>query len=176
MSTAAMGNGLLGRGKKEIFQSHPFLKWLVPMKFKDQIINTNTELYVVYTFKYLQCTARCGKGLQYRRVECRTFSGKVAKNCKISEKPRSSQECDGLCVPEPGDPGERLWESCVWYIRWAKSYFTCFKDTYICRINLISDCKDVNKISYCPLVKRFRFCDREYFRKMCCKTCSKPRG
>ena len=73
-------------------------------------IKTNTIFCVanISTFNHLQCTARCGKGLQYRRVECRTFTGKAAKNCKISEKPINSQECDGLCVPQPGDPGERL--------------------------------------------------------------------
>ena len=32
-------------------------------------------------------------------------------------------------------------------------------------------CEDKNKVAYCPLVKKFNFCERPYFRKMCCKTC-----
>uniref|UniRef100_A0A8B9JG32 ADAM metallopeptidase with thrombospondin type 1 motif, 10 n=1 Tax=Astyanax mexicanus TaxID=7994 RepID=A0A8B9JG32_ASTMX len=33
------------------------------------------------------------------------------------------------------------------------------------------ECKDVNTVAYCPLVLRFKFCSRAYFRQMCCKTC-----
>ncbi|NXY74397.1 ATS10 metalloproteinase, partial [Glareola pratincola] len=33
------------------------------------------------------------------------------------------------------------------------------------------ECKDVNKVAYCPLVLKFKFCSRTYFRQMCCKTC-----
>nr|XP_015220789.1 PREDICTED: A disintegrin and metalloproteinase with thrombospondin motifs 10 [Lepisosteus oculatus] len=33
------------------------------------------------------------------------------------------------------------------------------------------ECKDVNTVAYCPLVLRFKFCSRPYFRQMCCKTC-----
>lgn len=33
------------------------------------------------------------------------------------------------------------------------------------------ECKDVNKVAYCPLVLKFKFCSRAYFRQMCCKTC-----
>ncbi|XP_062308696.1 A disintegrin and metalloproteinase with thrombospondin motifs 10 [Osmerus eperlanus] len=33
------------------------------------------------------------------------------------------------------------------------------------------ECKDVNTVAYCPLVLRFKFCNRQYFRQMCCKTC-----
>lgn len=32
-------------------------------------------------------------------------------------------------------------------------------------------CVDINKVAYCPLVHKFNFCNRAYFRKMCCKTC-----
>ena len=35
----------------------------------------------------------------------------------------------------------------------------------------LSECKDVNKVAYCPLVLKFQFCSRAYFRQMCCKTC-----
>lgn len=34
-----------------------------------------------------------------------------------------------------------------------------------------AECKDVNTVAYCPLVLRFKFCSRAYFRQMCCKTC-----
>uniref|UniRef100_K7FB11 ADAM metallopeptidase with thrombospondin type 1 motif 10 n=1 Tax=Pelodiscus sinensis TaxID=13735 RepID=K7FB11_PELSI len=36
---------------------------------------------------------------------------------------------------------------------------------------LPAECKDVNKVAYCPLVLKFKFCSRTYFRQMCCKTC-----
>ena len=36
---------------------------------------------------------------------------------------------------------------------------------------LFSECVDNYNFAYCPLVLKFRFCDREYFLKMCCKTC-----
>lgn len=36
---------------------------------------------------------------------------------------------------------------------------------------LLAECKDVNTVAYCPLVLRFKFCSRPYFRQMCCKTC-----
>ena len=36
---------------------------------------------------------------------------------------------------------------------------------------LSPECKDVNKVAYCPLVLKFKFCSRAYFRQMCCKTC-----
>ncbi|XP_073659384.1 A disintegrin and metalloproteinase with thrombospondin motifs 10 isoform X6 [Tursiops truncatus] len=35
----------------------------------------------------------------------------------------------------------------------------------------LEECKDVNKVAYCPLVLKFQFCSRAYFRQMCCKTC-----
>lgn len=34
-----------------------------------------------------------------------------------------------------------------------------------------AECKDVSTVAYCPLVLRFKFCNRPYFRQMCCKTC-----
>lgn len=36
---------------------------------------------------------------------------------------------------------------------------------------LPTECKDVNTVAYCPMVLRFKFCSRPYFRQMCCKTC-----
>ncbi|XP_068265463.1 ciliary microtubule associated protein 1A-like [Nyctibius grandis] len=33
------------------------------------------------------------------------------------------------------------------------------------------ECKDVNKVAYCLLVLKFKFCSWTYFPQMCCKTC-----
>ncbi|KAL5016574.1 hypothetical protein ScPMuIL_006163 [Solemya velum] len=33
------------------------------------------------------------------------------------------------------------------------------------------ECEDRYQISYCPLVLKFGFCNREYFQKICCKSC-----
>ncbi|TKS85021.1 disintegrin and metalloproteinase with thrombospondin motifs 6 [Collichthys lucidus] len=40
-----------------------------------------------------------------------------------------------------------------------------------CSATCAGECKDVNKVAYCPLVLKFKFCSRAYFRQMCCKTC-----
>lgn len=37
---------------------------------------------------------------------------------------------------------------------------------------VLTECKDVNKVAYCPLVLQFQFCSRPYFRQLCCKTCT----
>lgn len=34
------------------------------------------------------------------------------------------------------------------------------------------ECTDVNKAAYCPLVLKFKFCSRPYFRRLCCRTCT----
>lgn len=44
-------------------------------------------------------------------------------------------------------------------------------NVYLFSFFLSPECKDVNKVAYCPLVLKFKFCSRAYFRQMCCKTC-----
>lgn len=38
-------------------------------------------------------------------------------------------------------------------------------------ISNTEECKDVSKVAYCPLVLKFDFCSRAYFRQICCYTC-----
>lgn len=40
----------------------------------------------------------------------------------------------------------------------------------------VSECVDTYSVAYCPLVLRFKFCNREYFRNICCKTCTAANG
>ena len=140
-------------------------------------------------YKYKNRTL-CSLYMQISSVYCTLWKRFTIQTCWVQDVQRRS--CEKLQNIRETHEQSRMWwivrapawwsrwalvrESCVWYIGWAKAHLTRFKDTHLYQIDLISDCKDVNKISYCPSVMRFRFCDREYFRKMCCKTCSKPRG
>ncbi|XP_023235427.1 A disintegrin and metalloproteinase with thrombospondin motifs 10-like [Centruroides sculpturatus] len=37
------------------------------------------------------------------------------------------------------------------------------------------ECTDANKVGYCQLVVKLQFCNRHYFSKMCCKSCSQKK-
>uniref|UniRef100_A0A8C9XWX8 ADAM metallopeptidase with thrombospondin type 1 motif, 10 n=1 Tax=Sander lucioperca TaxID=283035 RepID=A0A8C9XWX8_SANLU len=89
-----------------------------------------------------ECSARCGLGQEMRSVQCLTPSRQPSNECLEHQRPAGMQQCKSKCD-----------------------------------LNLpIStdnpeECKDVNTVAYCPLVLRFKFCSRPYFRQMCCKTC-----
>ncbi|XP_041357696.1 A disintegrin and metalloproteinase with thrombospondin motifs 6-like [Gigantopelta aegis] len=89
------------------------------------------------TGEWGECSVDCGRGLQRRNVQCRSFSHKPSDKCHSSNKPTSVRSCESNCDDEEEDV-----------------------------------CDDKYKVAYCPLVLRFGFCDREYFQKMCCKTCA----
>ncbi|KAI8509615.1 A disintegrin and metalloproteinase with thrombospondin motifs 6 [Branchiostoma belcheri] len=89
-----------------------------------------------------QCSADCGKGQQRRTIQCLSpVTDLPATDCPVSLRPPEMQECVSPC------------------------------DSVNISNTGDEDCKDVNKVAYCPLVLRFKFCNREYFRQMCCKTC-----
>ncbi|XP_033106788.1 A disintegrin and metalloproteinase with thrombospondin motifs 6-like isoform X2 [Anneissia japonica] len=49
------------------------------------------------------------------------------------------------------------------------NYEQCKK---VCGPDLTNEpCEDAHQVAYCPLVLKFNFCTRQYFRKMCCRTC-----
>ncbi|XP_038138329.1 A disintegrin and metalloproteinase with thrombospondin motifs 10 isoform X2 [Cyprinodon tularosa] len=97
-----------------------------------------------------ECSARCGLGQEMRSVQCLTHTGQPSNECLEHQRPAAMQQCKSKCDPSlpintENPEGQRT--------------------------NFTAECKDVSTVAYCPLVLRFKFCNRPYFRQMCCKTC-----
>ncbi|ELU06437.1 hypothetical protein CAPTEDRAFT_141382, partial [Capitella teleta] len=105
------------------------------------------------TGEWGECSSECGRGRQMRTVACRGARGQWSKACPLTTRPSDTRQCLGKCSPVSLE-GEFLLLVC--------SILLC----------LTSDCEDVSKVAYCPLVLKFKFCSRPYFRQMCCKSCS----
>ncbi|XP_063056780.1 A disintegrin and metalloproteinase with thrombospondin motifs 10 isoform X2 [Engraulis encrasicolus] len=88
-----------------------------------------------------ECSAKCGLGQQMRIVKCVSHAGVPSSECPELQRPAAMQQCRSKC------------------------------DLVIVTSDNPEECKDVNTVAYCPLVLRFKFCSRPYFRQMCCKTC-----
>ncbi|XP_041646519.1 A disintegrin and metalloproteinase with thrombospondin motifs 10 [Cheilinus undulatus] len=89
-----------------------------------------------------ECSAKCGLGQEMRSVQCLTHTGQPSNECLEHQRPAAMQQCKSKCdLSLPVN------------------------------IDNPEECKDVNTVAYCPMVLRFKFCSRPYFRQMCCKTC-----
>ncbi|CAB1324288.1 unnamed protein product [Coregonus sp. 'balchen'] len=92
-----------------------------------------------------ECSAKCGLGQEMRSVQCLVHTGQPSNECPDLQRPAAMQQCKSKCdlssLPMDIPEGDP------------------------------EECKDVNTVAYCPLVLRFKFCSRPYFRQMCCKTC-----
>uniref|UniRef100_A0A8C7N3W1 ADAM metallopeptidase with thrombospondin type 1 motif, 10 n=1 Tax=Oncorhynchus kisutch TaxID=8019 RepID=A0A8C7N3W1_ONCKI len=88
-----------------------------------------------------ECSARCGLGQEKRSVQCLAQTGQPSNECPDLQRPAAMQQCKSKC------------------------------DLSSLPMDIPEECKDVNTVAYCPLVLRFKFCSRPYFRQMCCKTC-----
>ncbi|CAL8306758.1 unnamed protein product [Lota lota] len=89
-----------------------------------------------------ECLSRCGLGQEMRSVQCLTHTGLPSTECMDHLRPAAMQQCKSKCdLNLPASTDSP------------------------------EECKDVNTVAYCPLVLRFKFCSRPYFRQMCCKTC-----
>lgn len=88
-----------------------------------------------------ECSTQCGLGQQQRTVHCTSHTGQPSRECTEALRPSTMQQCEAKC-DSVVPPGDGP-----------------------------EECKDVNKVAYCPLVLKFQFCSRAYFRQMCCKTC-----
>ncbi|CAL8278107.1 unnamed protein product [Merluccius merluccius] len=151
------------------------------------------------TLDWSECTPKCGPGFKHRIVLCK--SSDQAKtfppaHCPSHTKPPVRIRCSlGRCPPPRWIPGE--WGQCSAQCGLGQQMRTVQCLSYTgqpssdCSDSLrpttmqqceskcdsatpISngdECKDVNKVAYCPLVLKFKFCSRAYFRQMCCKTC-----
>uniref|UniRef100_A0A7M4FJN9 ADAM metallopeptidase with thrombospondin type 1 motif 6 n=1 Tax=Crocodylus porosus TaxID=8502 RepID=A0A7M4FJN9_CROPO len=145
-----------------------------------------------------ECTPKCGPGFKHRIVLCKssdlskTFS---AAQCQEESKPPVRIRCSlGRCPPPrwvTGDWGQCSAQcglgqqmrtvQCLSYTGQASSECPetlrppsmqqCESKCDSTPISNTEECKDVNKVAYCPLVLKFKFCSRAYFRQMCCKTC-----
>uniref|UniRef100_A0A8C6NY30 ADAM metallopeptidase with thrombospondin type 1 motif, 10 n=1 Tax=Nothobranchius furzeri TaxID=105023 RepID=A0A8C6NY30_NOTFU len=89
-----------------------------------------------------ECSAKCGLGQEMRSVQCHAHTGQPSSECLEHQRPAAMQQCKSKC-----DLSLPI------------------------SANNPEECKDVNTVAYCPLVLRFKFCNRPYFRQMCCKTC-----
>uniref|UniRef100_A0A8D3EE04 ADAM metallopeptidase with thrombospondin type 1 motif, 10 n=1 Tax=Scophthalmus maximus TaxID=52904 RepID=A0A8D3EE04_SCOMX len=89
-----------------------------------------------------ECSARCGLGQEMRSVQCLTHTGQLSNECLDHQRPAAMQQCKSKCDLSLPISTDNP-----------------------------EECKDVNTVAYCPLVLRFKFCSRPYFRQMCCKTC-----
>ncbi|RVE66130.1 hypothetical protein OJAV_G00123340 [Oryzias javanicus] len=150
------------------------------------------------TLEWSECTPKCGPGFKHRIALCK--SSDMTKtfppsHCPSHNKPPVRIRCSlGRCPPPRWIPGD--WGQCSAHCGLGQQMrtVTCLSYTgqlsnecpesqrpatmQQCESKCNStpnsngdECKDVNKVAYCPLVLKFKFCSRAYFRQMCCKTC-----
>ncbi|XP_071486774.1 A disintegrin and metalloproteinase with thrombospondin motifs 6-like [Diadema antillarum] len=146
------------------------------------------------------CFANCGPSQKQRNVKCKssdrqhTYSSSM---CNKAEKPVSMMPCNlGDCPPNRWIAGD--WSECntrcgmgqqTRPVRCMAYNGVILRPHYCHTAERPSQqrqckspcgtvpappdsCQDDITVQYCPLVKKFRFCNNEYFRKMCCRTCS----
>ncbi|XP_077980914.1 A disintegrin and metalloproteinase with thrombospondin motifs 6-like [Glandiceps talaboti] len=144
-----------------------------------------------------ECTPSCGAGHTTRSVTCTSSDMKQVlhpKHCPAATKPLSKRPCNnGECPPPTWVVGE--WGSCSAECGKGqqsrsvdcRAYtglpaFDCSEslkppqiqqcETPCVPVTDNEECEDANQVTYCPLVLRFKFCNRDYFKQMCCKSCS----
>ncbi|XP_073910370.1 A disintegrin and metalloproteinase with thrombospondin motifs 10 isoform X2 [Castor canadensis] len=146
-----------------------------------------------------ECTPSCGPGLRHRVVLCKSADNRATlppAHCPPSAKPPATMRCNlrrcpparwvasewgecsaqcGLgqqqravrCTSHTGQPSRECTEA----LRPPATQQCEAKCDSVPPGDGPEECKDVNKVAYCPLVLKFQFCSRAYFRQMCCKTC-----
>ncbi|XP_040977279.1 A disintegrin and metalloproteinase with thrombospondin motifs 6-like isoform X6 [Aquila chrysaetos chrysaetos] len=145
-----------------------------------------------------ECTPKCGPGFKHRIVLCKSsdlLKTFPAMQCQEESKPPVRIRCSlGRCPPPrwvTGDWGQcsaqcglgqqmrtvqclsytgQVSSECPETLR-PPSMQQCESKCDSTPVSNTEECKDVNKVAYCPLVLKFKFCSRAYFRQMCCKTC-----
>ncbi|XP_021786331.1 A disintegrin and metalloproteinase with thrombospondin motifs 10 isoform X2 [Papio anubis] len=146
-----------------------------------------------------ECTPSCGPGLRHRVVLCKSADHRATlppAHCSPAAKPPATMRCNlrrcpparwvagewGECSAQCGLGQQQRSVRCTSHTGQASHECTEAlrpPTTQQCEAKCDSptpgdgpeECKDVNKVAYCPLVLKFQFCSRAYFRQMCCKTC-----
>ncbi|XP_053526878.1 A disintegrin and metalloproteinase with thrombospondin motifs 10 isoform X2 [Artibeus jamaicensis] len=146
-----------------------------------------------------ECTPSCGPGLRHRVVLCKSADHRATlppAHCLPAAKPPTTMRCNlRRCPPPRWVAGE--WGECSVQCGLGQQQRSVHCSSHTgqpsrectealrppttqqCEAKCDStppgdspeECKDVNKVAYCPLVLKFQFCSRAYFRQMCCKTC-----
>ncbi|GCB73804.1 hypothetical protein scyTo_0002886 [Scyliorhinus torazame] len=145
-----------------------------------------------------ECTPSCGMGNRHRIVLCKSSDYTVtypASQCPADSKPPIRIRCTSQRCPLPRwVAGE--WSPCSVQCGLGQQMRMVQCLTYIGQLSMEcpeslrpaamqqcesrcealptenpEECRDVKKVAYCPLVLKFKFCSRPYFRQMCCKTC-----
>ncbi|XP_010387149.2 A disintegrin and metalloproteinase with thrombospondin motifs 10 isoform X4 [Rhinopithecus roxellana] len=149
--------------------------------------------------EWSECTPSCGPGLRHRVVLCKSADHRATlppAHCSPAAKPPATMRCNlrrcpparwvagewGECSAQCGVGQQQRSVRCTSHTGQASHECTEAlrpPTTQQCEAKCDSptpgdgpeECKDVNKVAYCPLVLKFQFCSRAYFRQMCCKTC-----
>jgi len=147
----------------------------------------------------LQCKPSCGSGWKTREVRCMSSDRRERFDdavCDAMQKPITRTQCNnGKCPPPRWHVGK--WSACSAPCGQGQRTrrVVCIskatgRQSDECPMNRkprtmqqcesscdsgppADQCVDDKKVAYCPLVLKFKFCNRTYFRKMCCATCSR---
>ncbi|XP_022525933.2 A disintegrin and metalloproteinase with thrombospondin motifs 10 isoform X3 [Astyanax mexicanus] len=152
-----------------------------------------------HALDWSECTPSCGPGYRQRVILCRSGEGGDTLNeseCPKHGRPTTRMRCNlqrcpppqwlagpwGECSAKCGLGQQMRLVQCLSHTGQPSSecpemHRPAAMQQCRSRCDLSSptddpeECKDVNTVAYCPLVLRFKFCSRAYFRQMCCKTC-----
>ncbi|KAM4710405.1 A disintegrin and metalloproteinase with thrombospondin motifs 10-like isoform 4-T5 [Discoglossus pictus] len=160
--------------------------------------NTHTCPPEWVALDWSECSPNCGPGFRHRVVLCKSGDNEgtlPGSHCPAKDKPATSVRCTvKRCPPPRWVSGE--WAECSAQcgLGQQRRSVQCMSHTgqtslecpesmrppgmQQCETKCEAgpsdspdECKDVNKVAYCPLVLKFKFCSRPYFRQMCCRTC-----
>ncbi|EQB78342.1 A disintegrin and metalloproteinase with thrombospondin motifs 10 preproprotein [Camelus ferus] len=106
-----------------------------------------------------RCSRSCDAGVRSRSVVCQR---RCSAQCGFGQQQRPVR-----CSSHTGQPSRE----CAEALRPPATQQCEAKCDSAPPGDGLEECKDVNKVAYCPLVLKFQFCSRAYFRQMCCKTC-----
>uniref|UniRef100_A0A8B9TIS0 ADAM metallopeptidase with thrombospondin type 1 motif 10 n=1 Tax=Anas platyrhynchos TaxID=8839 RepID=A0A8B9TIS0_ANAPL len=107
------------------------------------------------------CCSICPHAIAATAAGCCVVSRQCSAQCGFGQQRRSVQ-----CLAHTGQPSGDCLETLQ-----PPGMQQCETKCESGPTDNPEECKDVNKVAYCPLVLKFKFCSRTYFRQMCCKTC-----